>query len=421
MIIALFQQQPKARRALIQDTSGKAIYLEACKYFDVIPASYFTRNISSAVVNLAHHGLGVRGVKALVVALLQNTKIVELDLQDNDIGDEGGRDVAMLFADNFYITRLNLACNGLGLLTAQAFGESLEGNGTLRILDLSQNDLTSKCIELLCHGVANNYSIVELNLNKNKISSDGGKFIGSMLNEQRSLGILDLSWNGLGPRGCKAVLKGLKENIMLKRLNLAWNAIGVDGCKAVSKALRYIGVKELDISHNRILCEGAKSLAKGLKTNSCLEVLRVGQNILESAGICVILNAILSNSESKISTLDFSGTDLGQDFFELEKEARQAGRVIKFLHETKLKDKAAKQLTDPREMLKKFLEEHGIHKLDLFEFIDRDTSLSISVDEFRNGLKAAKCGLADFQIDELMRLLDKDNDGEIDYSEFSEL
>ena len=414
-------QLPTARRAFIQDTTGKEIYLEACKYYDVIPASYFTRNISSSNVNLAHHGLGSKGVKALVVALLQNTKISELDLQDNDIGDEGGKDVATMFADNFYITQLNLSCNNLGLSTAKAFAESLEGNGTLRVLDLSQNALSNKCMEFLCRGLASNYSVVELNLSKNKITDDGGKYIGSMLAEQRSLTSLDLSWNGLGPRGTEAVFKGLKENIMLKNLNLAWNAIGSDGCKAISKALCFMSLTNLDISHNRLLSDGAKHLASGLKKNTSLEALKVGQNILESAGVCFILNAFLVNNESKIKTLDISGTDLDHDFYELEKEVRKNGRTIKFIHETKFKQKVVKRLTDPREILKKFLEDNGIHKLDLFDFIDRDASMSISVEEFRKGLKATKCGLADFQIDELMELLDKDNDGEIDYSEFSEL
>ena len=360
-------------------------------------------------------------MKALVVALLQNTKIAALDLQDNDIGDEGGSDVGAMFSDNYYITKLSLACNNLGRLTASAFAESLEVNGTLRVLDLSQNSLSNKCMELLCHGLTNNYSIVELNLSKNKITSDGGKFIGSMLNEQRSIVSIDLSWNGLGPRGCEAILKGLRENIMVKNLNLAWNAIGVDGCTAISKALGYINLQEIDISHNRLLCEGARCIAKGLKVNTSLEVLRIGQNVLESVGVCFLLRSILCNSESKVTTLDISGTDLDKDFFDLKKEFHENNRVIKFIHEIKFRERTAKRLNDPRDILKKFLADHGIHKLDLFDFIDRDASMSISVEEFKDGLKAAKCGLADFQIDELMQLLDKDNDGEIDYSEFSEL
>lgn len=370
---------------------------------------------------MAHHGLGSKGAKALVVALLQNTKVTELDLQDNDIGDEGGKDVATLFSDNFYITKLNLSCNNLGLSTAKAFDESLEGNGTLRELDLSNNALSSKCIELLCRGLVANYSITYLNLSRNKISEEGGRFLGSMLAEQRSMACLNLSWNGLGPHGSESIFKGLRDNIMLKKLNLSWNAVGSDGCKAISKALAFTSLTELDLSNNRLLLDGAKALANGLRKNTSLEILKVGQNIIESVGVCCILKALMMSSESKLKILDISGTDLNKDFHALEKEIQKTGRNIKFIHEIKFKEKPAKRLTDPREILKKFLNDNGIHKLDLFDFFDTDASMSISVEEFRKGLKAAKCGLADFQIDELMMLLDKDQDGEIDYSEFSDL
>ena len=353
--------------------------------------------------------------------MLQNTKICELDLQDNAIGDDSGKDVATIFFDNFYITRLNIAYNMLGLKAAKAFAESLEANGTLRVLDLSENTLCNKCIETLCSGLTSNYSLTELNLSKNKITEEGGKYIGVMLSEQRSITDLDLSWNGLGAHGTEAVLKGLKDNIILRNLNLSWNAIGVSGCKALSKAFGFINLPCLDISNNRLLAEGAKILSQGLKKNTSLITLKVGQNILENAGVCFILKAILRNTESKLSTIDISGTDLEKEFYELEKEIRLNNRSIKFIHETIFKEKQPKRITDPREILKKFLNDNGIHKLDLFDFIDRDASMAISVDEFRKGLKVANCGLVDFQIDELMQLLDQDQDGEIDYSEFSEL
>ncbi len=414
-------QAPKSRKAILQDMTGKGVYLEACKYYEVIPASYFTRNISSCVVNLAHHGLGDNGVKPIVIALLQNTKVVELDLADNAITDDSGKDVARLFLDNFYITNASLASNHLGLATTQAFFDSFEGNGTLRVLNLSDNKLCDKSIEILCRGLINNYSLSELNLSRNKITEIGGKYIGNMLCEQRSLNNLDLSWNGLGPRGSEAVLKGLKENIVLHTLNLSWNAIGVDGCKAISRAFAYMNVSDFDISNNRLLVDGAKAISYGLKKNTSLESLKIAQNILENAGVSFILKSILKNPESKIKTMDITGTDLEGSFYELERELVANNHNIKFIHETRLQKTPAKALTDPRELLKKFLADNNIHKLDLFDFIDQDASMSVSVEEFKQGLKTAKCGLADFQIDELMDLLDQDHDGEIDYSEFANL
>ena len=58
-------------------------------------------------------------------------------------------------------------------------------------------------------------------------------------------------------------------------MNLAWNGFGYEGGLALGELIRgnkYI--RELDVSHNRLNWEGALLIAKGLKENDTLEVLK---------------------------------------------------------------------------------------------------------------------------------------------------
>lgn len=50
--------------------NNKEKYKQACKECGVIPASYFLRNMTNQRLNIAHHGLGEKGAKAISIALM---------------------------------------------------------------------------------------------------------------------------------------------------------------------------------------------------------------------------------------------------------------------------------------------------------------------------------------------------------------
>lgn len=51
------------------DTTGKKVYLAACKCLDITPVSFFLRNIKEKHLDLKHRLLGPKGGKALAAAL----------------------------------------------------------------------------------------------------------------------------------------------------------------------------------------------------------------------------------------------------------------------------------------------------------------------------------------------------------------
>ena len=52
------------------DRNWEEIYVEACKRYNVVPASYFQRNMRKENLIMRHHGLGAKGAQAIAVALV---------------------------------------------------------------------------------------------------------------------------------------------------------------------------------------------------------------------------------------------------------------------------------------------------------------------------------------------------------------
>lgn len=52
---------------------GVDLYLEACRLMEVVPVSHFAQNLAKPYINLNHHGLGPKGVKAIAITLVVST------------------------------------------------------------------------------------------------------------------------------------------------------------------------------------------------------------------------------------------------------------------------------------------------------------------------------------------------------------
>lgn len=70
-------------------STGKQEYLAKCSELQIVPVAMFIAKLECEHINLRHHGMGVKGARALAAALLANSKIRSLNLGDNWFGDEG--------------------------------------------------------------------------------------------------------------------------------------------------------------------------------------------------------------------------------------------------------------------------------------------------------------------------------------------
>ncbi|XP_048805441.1 leucine-rich repeat-containing protein 74A [Lagopus muta] len=338
---------------------GAELYLEACRLMEVVPVSHFARNLAKSYINLNHHGLGPKGVKAIAIALVSNATVTHLELEDNHILAEGAVCIAEMLRENCSIREL--------------------------VPNLMQ-------------------------------------FLAKTVNT--TLEILDLSWNHLRRKGTVAFGTGLKGNAALKTLNLSWNSIGNEGAQALAEALKVNNALiHLDISNNQIDNEGAKKICKGLKVNGTLKVLKMANNLLTVEGATELVGSVRKNPNSMMEEINISNVLVNENFIkllELVYQTRPELNVIYGEVEGCI-SKISKQHPNPMKVIQKYLNEHNLRLWDFFRKIDKDGNMKIPVSDFRRAMmQQSNIQLDRVQIVELVRKLDQNQTGIVDYSHLKE-
>ncbi|XP_069475220.1 leucine-rich repeat-containing protein 74B isoform X2 [Ambystoma mexicanum] len=405
------------------DPTGKTKYLEACQAYGVVPISYFLRHMKDAELIMMHHGLGPQGAKALSQSLVTNTCIVKLHLSDNSLEGEGAAAIAEMLKDNCYISEIDLSNNRLGYKGARVISAMLMENTSLRKLNLSGNGFNDPMAPFFAEAIMNNQKMETMDLSHNMFGDKAGETLGVAIAENTGMKELNFSWNYLRGKGAIAFAKGLGANIFLQVLDLSYNGLGNEGAKVLGEALKVNNVlEELNVGNNRISLEGAICLALGLKENKTLRVLGMARNPMKSEGCFAILKAIQANRESTIEALDFSDITVNKEFEDLYNTLKSllpnltvqhGGNTVLF--------KKDKFKTDPLTKLKNYLQEKNVRLVDFFENVDEDNSTLITRLEFQQGLMKAGIPLSQDELQKLMDTLDKDKNGEIDFSECSKL
>lgn len=401
------------------DHSGRTTYLQACKKMGVIPVSYFLRHMHDKQLDMRHHGLGSSGMRAVATAMVTNTSILTLDLSDNYLGSEGGLAMCDMLRENCFVTDLTISDNHLHTC-AQELCRTLGMNDSLRRVTLSGNGFNDSSAVFFADYIMSPIRLEYLNLSHNNLSEAAGVLLGPAISDNSSLKELDLSWNQIRRRGAAAVAAGVKTNVYMKRINLSWNGFGLEGAIALGDALKGNSVlEELDITNNRIMTEGAVLIGKGLSVNETLKVLKIGLNPMQSAGCWGICAAILRNPNCILEELDFQAVLVNKDFEEIFKQVQEQLPELKMRHggmEPPLKPKAR---VHPMVKVMAYITSHNIRIVDFFNKFDTDGNMSVTHDEFKQGLKELGIPLLEEEMDLLMTELDSDGDGAIQYSELA--
>ncbi|TMW60511.1 hypothetical protein Poli38472_000553 [Pythium oligandrum] len=104
-------------------------------------------------------GLLDEGVEALALALEMDTKLVELDLQNNNVGPEGAKALAQALRRNRTLQKLDLRWNEVGNAGVLAFLDTMQSNRSLVALELAGNNSSFKHLEEIERLLARNRSI----------------------------------------------------------------------------------------------------------------------------------------------------------------------------------------------------------------------------------------------------------------------
>ncbi|XP_021370372.1 leucine-rich repeat-containing protein 74A-like isoform X2 [Mizuhopecten yessoensis] len=400
------------------DRTGRTAYIEGCKKMGVVPASYFLRHMHDTNLSMKHHGLGSMGMKPIAMSLMTNTQIVKLDLSDNWLGHHGGLAVCEMLKENCFITFLDLSDNKFGTRMAEHLGKILNSNSTLTHVVLAGNDFDDTAAVSFADVIMNTTKIEHLNLSRNVFGELGGMLLGPAIAENSSLKELDLSWNSLRRKGAIAVAQGIKHNIYMKKISLSWNGFGLDGSVAICDALKNNQtLEEIDLTNNRITAEGAVIIGKGLSVNETLVSIKMGKNPMQSAGCYGICAAILRNPNSIMKELDFSDILVNNDFNDIYKQVQEQCPELKLKHGGMEPPKKPKKPVHPMVKLANYIQKNNLRLVDFFNKFDKDGSMSVTYEEFQQGIEETGIKLSSDEVSQLLLELDSDGDGEINYSE----
>jgi len=131
----------------IYDASGRATYISACNECGVVPASYYLRHMKDSSLEMHHHGVGVKGARAMAIALVTNTFVLNLNLSDNGLGQEGVHHICNMLKENCYITDLETKQAPSNFWTLN--GQAREASLCLDITSLAHDDGVKSLLDCL--------------------------------------------------------------------------------------------------------------------------------------------------------------------------------------------------------------------------------------------------------------------------------
>ena len=282
-------------------------------------------------VDIRHNNIAGDGAAQLAAAVLGNLKIemfneipikemranslTELDLTGKGVGVEGGMVVAGLIPVSGGLTSINLSGNKLcGVYTyfgelrstytsvgIAAIAEALRINGGLTALDLSNNYfinyLKDEDVSAICEAIQSNKEtkLASLNFEGNRISPVGANAVAAMVAFTGSLAVTNLLGNKLDS----------KSALMLAEVGKQ---------KGISLCGMQRDQTTADLHYKHLMPPDAILLASDLSqavVTGELTALDLSSNDLKDEDVSAICEAIRSNKETKLASLNFKCNGIG--------------------------------------------------------------------------------------------------------------
>ncbi|KAL4230503.1 Leucine-rich repeat-containing protein 74A [Mactra antiquata] len=419
-------QTKKPKRPEVKSTPYTQCYQNACKMLGIRPVNYFIRHLHDKTVILKSHPLGLKGVRAACIALVNNDLVEKIDFEENAFGEEGALCIAEMLKENHTITDVRLAENNIGPQGAIAFSQLLKGGRIIHTLNLSGCGLEDTDSMAISEMIEFSERLRILNISHNGVSEHGAIDIARAIVLNDKLVELDISWNHIRGKGAKAFATGIQKNVGLKDVNLAWNGLARDGAIGLGKALLdNRTLTSLDLTNNRFGMEDIGFIMKGVQQNETLRTLKIGKNPFSPDVAFTILRAIESSEKCALRFLDLKDVVVRTDFVEKLKKIQETrvhplriehGAVVKGAQAPTV-DPNGIDWRDPVMRMYKFMQDKGYRVIDLLKRLDKDRSLSVDREEFKAGLIAENIPMTEAQLDEVITKLDTDCDGEVDLGE----
>jgi Leucine-rich repeat (LRR) protein len=225
-------------------TSPRTKYLAGCMKNNLNPrASLVLRKHMSKRLELQHHGFGDEMGKLLAECLVNLPFIESINIADNMLTDVGMGPIILAAVNISSLLELNLSQNEIGPVSAKAlFDYLINASCTLERLILNNADVDDYECERFVEAIKDNKSLLELELSHNKIGSaenlntvmpdlvTGGEALADLLRSKHChLKSLKLDWNMIRMDGAIDLANSIASNKTLTFLDLSYNSLSTQG------------------------------------------------------------------------------------------------------------------------------------------------------------------------------------------------
>ena len=324
-------------------------------------------------LNLALNDIGLEGVQLLAQTFDSKSTLRFLTLKD-DFGDDAAKALAPMiqFLEKMIVMSTNLT--GITGVGAKALATAIGSSKSLTHLFLHRRkpyvELAS-ADDSLCDAILKSKSIQVFNdvpiqnlrngeesnlkLSTHTLTADGGMVLARVLktyNHISSLKSLSLKLVGsgyIGKLSIVQIIEPLKKADSLESLDLFSNPefgkkweprLSLEVAKAIanilseekrsrviwplSRASKPSKLKSLRIHNCYISDEFVAALAEGLTTNTSLETLDLGYNLIEEAGVKALADALTVNGNSSLKTIHLNANN----FREFSPSKKELNRIL---------------------------------------------------------------------------------------------
>lgn len=271
--------------------------------------------------NLVSLSIGFNNIRSCANSILRSLQkvahLVHLNLSGNYLTDNVAENLASVIKANKYLEALRIGSNDFHDLKSSigVILQALKGISNLKILDISNNNFSSDCgevVEDLALVINNNCYLEELNLSGNHLQLHSSNFvIMQTLKKIANLKRLNLNCNKISNEVGEHLADVIASNIQLEELSLSHNNLQF----AINRILQSLSIithlRKLSLNSTNISgLSTAGYLTEVIKSNTCLEELRLGNNGFHSSAN-IILQALQKNSNLK--RLDLNNNNMSSE------------------------------------------------------------------------------------------------------------
>ena len=242
----------------------------------------------------------------LTAIVFNSMRLRRLDLVKSNIGTAGMVKIAKALQNISSLYELRISSNSIGEEAAIDIGAAILNNSKLKILDISGNEFQTVGMMKIIHSLRNISSLSELHINDSNIAEEAAYDIAAVILNNNKLQRLHLGGNMLEATGMIKIAEALKKISALHELRINNNNIteeAADDIAAVILSNRNLQV--LDLGGNRFQTAGIIKIANSLQQMSCLSELYLSNNGITETAADSISAVILTNL--RLQRLDLGG------------------------------------------------------------------------------------------------------------------